>query len=164
MKESMKRLRLIALAISVLWMMSACSEEAAKQEVTQVADPAPQAETLPTVQEVLAEHLDVSVAEFQERMTQKAGLLLDVRTPEEVAQGVIEGATVLDYYGDQFAEELAKLDTNQTVYVYCRSGGRSGKTMAQLKDLGFAHVYNLDGGITAWKAAGMPMAQGVGAE
>ncbi|MFT5724117.1 MAG: rhodanese-related sulfurtransferase [Bacteroidia bacterium] len=76
-------------------------------------------------------------------------VLVDVRTPVEVAQGYIQGATVfIDFYSDGFQDEVKKLDTTKTYVMYCRSGGRSGKAAQFMVDNGYTVVYNLAGGIT----------------
>lgn len=76
--------------------------------------------------------------------------LLDVRTPEEVAQGQIAGATNINFYDDNFEEQITGLDKNKPVFVYCKSGGRSGKASALFQKLGFKEIYDLKGGYTAW--------------
>ncbi len=83
--------------------------------------------------------------------------VLDVRTPEEYAEGHIEGATLIDFYSDTFAEQLAELDADQQYLVYCRSGNRSGQAVAQMHDLGIDNVYDLDGGVGAWAGAGLAL-------
>ena len=81
---------------------------------------------------------------------------LDVRTPKETDQDTIEGATIIDFFGDGFADKLGALDKTKPWLVYCKSGGRSSKTMEQMQDMGFKRIYHLDGGMTAWAAAGKP--------
>jgi len=94
---------------------------------------------------------DVNVAAFAALIdTSETGLLLDVRTDREFAMGHIRGATQIDFYRDDFQEELAKLDPNVPVYVYCRSGNRSGQAAKMMKSMRFKMVYNLEGGIGAW--------------
>ena len=78
------------------------------------------------------------------------GILLDVRTTNEVGQGAIEGAINIDYYSSDFKKNVSKLNKNKAIYVYCRSGNRSGKAMQIMTDLGFVEVYNLIGGYGAW--------------
>ena len=96
-------------------------------------------------------NVDVSVAAFAALIdTAETGLLLDVRTDREFAMGHIRGAAQIDFYRDDFREELAKLDANAPVYVYCRSGNRSGQATKMMKSMGFKTVYNLEGGIGAW--------------
>lgn len=84
--------------------------------------------------------------------------VIDVRTPEEFAEGYIEGAALIDFYADTFAGEIAALDHDQTYLIYCRSGNRSGQTHALMQELGFDQVYDLDGGINAWSAQGLALA------
>ncbi len=97
---------------------------------------------------------NVSPEVFENGVHDDQVLLLDVRTEKEVNQGYIEGATHIDFYGAGFDQALSTLNKDQTVYVYCRSGGRSHKTAEKLEALGFKKVYNLEGGIGAWNAAG----------
>jgi rhodanese-related sulfurtransferase len=84
-------------------------------------------------------------------------VVLDVRTPEEYAAGHLEGATLIDFYEPGFAEQIAALDPGVPYVVYCRSGNRSGETTALMDELGFASVADVDGGILAWDAAGLPV-------
>lgn len=87
-------------------------------------------------------------------------VILDVRTPEEFAEGHIEGAVMLDFYRDDFADELAKLDPSVPYVLYCRSGNRSGQTRSMMEGLGFADVADVDGGIGGWLSAGLPLITG----
>lgn len=100
----------------------------------------------------VAEKVDVST--FSEKLESLQDVqLVDVRTAEEFAGGAIENAMNIDFYGDDFDTELTKLDKKKPVMVYCQAGapeGRSGQTMAKLKELGFQKVYELDGGYLGW--------------
>ena len=105
-------------------------------------------------------NIDVNVADFAAGIdTADNVLLLDVRTDTEFASGHLNGATQIDFYRDDFEEALSKLDKSQPVYVYCRSGNRSGKAAKQMKALGFKEVYKLEGGIGAWARRGQPIAK-----
>ncbi len=84
-------------------------------------------------------------------------VILDVRTPEEFADGHIEDAINLDYYSETFQDELDKLDKNKPYLIYCRSGGRSGNTLDIMADLNFKEVYNILGGILEWEAGRLPV-------
>lgn len=86
--------------------------------------------------------------------TDKTIQLIDVRTPGEFAEGHIEGTVNYDFYAADFAQKIGKLDKNRPVMVYCAAGGRSASAAGQFKKLGFAKVYDLDGGMGAWKKAG----------
>lgn len=79
-------------------------------------------------------------------------LLVDVRTPEEYKSGHIPNAQNINYFDDDFQDSLSKLDTLQPVYIYCRSGHRSGESVANFKKAGFKEIYNLDGGILNWES------------
>jgi rhodanese-related sulfurtransferase len=84
-------------------------------------------------------------------------VILDVRTPEEFAEGHIEGAVMVDFYSDTFDDELAALDPNVPYVVYCRSGNRSGQTITKMEQIGFQSVEDIDGGVVAWAGAGLPL-------
>lgn len=83
--------------------------------------------------------------------------VVDVRTPEEFAEGHIDGAQLVDFYSDTFADQIATLDPEQEYLVYCRSGNRSGQTIELMRDLGFDRVWDLDGGVLAYGDAGLPL-------
>ena len=98
---------------------------------------------------------NVSASDFQQLINNKTdATLLDVRTPEEVAQGIIKDAIKIDFYNPEFKTELDKLDKSKPILIYCRSGRRSAIAMSTLRELGFSEVYNLQGGIMAWSEAG----------
>ncbi|MBQ0733402.1 rhodanese-like domain-containing protein [Aquimarina celericrescens] len=80
--------------------------------------------------------------------------LIDVRTPEEYAEGYIEGAINIDFRNENFEDLVSKVDKSKPVAVYCGRGGRSGKCSAYMKKAGFKKIYDLDGGITEWKFKG----------
>ena len=84
-------------------------------------------------------------------------VVLDVRTPEEFAEGHLEGAVLVDFYAPDFADQLAGLDANVPYVLYCRSGNRSGQTLSLMAQMGFADVTEVDGGIVAWQQAGLPV-------
>lgn len=77
-------------------------------------------------------------------------VILDVRTPEETAGGMITDAIHIDFYAADFQEQLNELDKNKPILVYCASGGRSGQTLEIMKSLGFKEAHNLLGGYTSW--------------
>jgi len=83
-------------------------------------------------------------------------VIIDVRTPEEFADGHIENAINLDYYSETFGDELNKLDKNKTYLIYCRSGKRSRNALDIMEELNFREAYNMSGGIIEWKAEGLP--------
>ena len=96
----------------------------------------------------------IEVAEFAQQLKVSSGAqLVDVRTPEEFGEGHIEGATNINYHDADFKSQLEQLNKEKPVFVYCRSGGRSGRSMKDFKDLGFKKVYDLKGGFNAWSKA-----------
>jgi rhodanese-related sulfurtransferase len=99
---------------------------------------------------------NITVTEFHELLPNEAIIVLDVRTPEEVSQGKItSNALEANFYDDTFINEVtSKITKDQTIYVYCRSGNRSGKTVVKLRELGYLKTYNVEGGIKAWEAKG----------
>jgi rhodanese-related sulfurtransferase len=76
--------------------------------------------------------------------------LVDVRTPKEYNEGFIKNAKNIDYFSDDFKENMKEFDKEKPLYLYCRSGGRSGKASKILKELGFKEIYDLKGGYLAW--------------
>lgn len=82
-------------------------------------------------------------------------VIMDVRTPEEYNEEHIENSSNIDFYSDNFKEELNKLDKSKTYVIHCRSGSRSSNTLDLMKELGFREVYNM-GGILQWKEEGLP--------
>ncbi len=83
--------------------------------------------------------------------------LIDVRTPEEYAQGHLEGAQLIDLQAPDFQDRIAELDRDGSYVIYCHSGNRSAQARQLMDQLGFADVADVDGGITAWTAAGLPV-------
>lgn len=78
-------------------------------------------------------------------------LIVDVRTDEEVAEGIIPSAMQMDIYQTQeFVNKLQALDKTKNYYVYCKSGGRSGQACAIMNQMGIENAYNLVGGFTDW--------------
>lgn len=84
-------------------------------------------------------------------------VILDVRTPQEFAEGHLDGAVLVDFYDADFADQLAELDPDVPYVVYCRSGNRSGQTLPLMQQLGFGSALDIGGGILAWADAGLPI-------
>ncbi|MFM2221320.1 MAG: hypothetical protein RLZZ553_1068 [Verrucomicrobiota bacterium] len=83
--------------------------------------------------------------------------LVDVREAVEYAEERIAGAKSIPL--GQLAQRRAELDPDKPLVVMCRSGKRGEQAMNQLRAMGITTVRNLEGGILAWKAAGMPIEQ-----
>jgi thioredoxin 1 len=106
-----------------------------------------------------AQDAKVSIEDFEKKLSQQPqAQLIDVRTPGEYSQGHLKNAKNIDYRGEAFAQQIAKLDKNKAVFVYCLSGGRSGSAAKVLKEQGFTEVYDLTGGFLKWSSAGKPVA------
>lgn len=92
----------------------------------------------------------VTKSEFKTLITNKEAQLIDVRTASEYNGGHIANAKNIDFNGANFKSNIAKLDKNKPVLVYCQAGGRSGKAAAMMKEMGFKKVYDLEGGFGNW--------------
>jgi rhodanese-related sulfurtransferase len=103
---------------------------------------------------------DVSPQDFLAKAAEPGVTVIDVRTPDEFAQGHLEGAINIDVESATFDSEIAKLDTGATYAVYCHSGRRSGIATDAMGKAGFTKVYNLSGGIGDLQAAGAPVVAG----
>ena len=99
---------------------------------------------------------NISVLEFKNFKTENT-IILDVRTEEEISQGQIEGASSLDFYDSSFENSLSLIQKEKEVFVYCQSGGRSKKAAKLLAQMGQFKVYNVEGGIRAWKENGFEL-------
>jgi rhodanese-related sulfurtransferase len=79
-------------------------------------------------------------------------VVLDVRTQEEVDEGIIPNAIHIDIFkGQGFIYEVEELDKSKTYFIYCKSGGRSGQACSIMNQLGFENAYNLIGGFSNWQ-------------
>jgi rhodanese-related sulfurtransferase len=101
----------------------------------------------------------VDPVEFSEVIAQPGVIILDVRTPEEFNAGHIANAININMADSKFSSEVSKLDKNATVAVYCRSANRSAVATKEMAELGFTDMYDMQGGIIDWEAAGGPVVQ-----
>tara|TARA_R110002049_G_scaffold44064_2_gene129180 strand:+ start:639 stop:1007 length:369 start_codon:yes stop_codon:yes gene_type:complete len=92
--------------------------------------------------------------EFNMLLNDKTVQLIDVRTPKEFNVEHIENAKNINFFDEDFFEKINKLNKEEPVYIYCRSGKRSGKSAALFKKAGFTQIYDLEGGILNWKSEG----------
>ncbi len=84
--------------------------------------------------------------------------VIDVRTPEEVSSGYLEGALKFDFQGPNFASEIATLDKSQDYVIYCRSGNRAGGAINFMKQNGFTGTLTNAGSLDeAASATGLPV-------
>ncbi|MDK2989452.1 MAG: hypothetical protein PWR16_981 [Methanoculleus sp.] len=112
--------------------------------------PAPDDRIIRTIPPVEASAL------LEEREGDPGFVVIDVRRPDEFAGGHIPGAINID--SADFSEHLDALDRNGTYLVYCQRGGRSAGVRELMREAGFREVYEIEGGMSAWKAAGLPVA------
>jgi thioredoxin len=100
----------------------------------------------------------LNAGDFQKELNNTSNkILLDVRTPEEFAEGHLSGALNIDYNSDDFQKQISALDKEKTVFVYCLSGSRSEKAADILAKNKFNSIYQMDGGILAWQKNGLPI-------
>ena len=83
--------------------------------------------------------------------------IIDVRSPEEFAEGHIEGALNYNVEGPDFASQIAGLDPAGTYAVYCRSGNRSVIAVDYMSSQGINGIFELESGIMGWQEAGLPV-------
>ena len=89
---------------------------------------------------------------WEQYQNDENGVILDVRTEDEVAEAAIPNSINIDIYlGQGFLDGLEQLDKTKNYYVYCKSGGRSNQACMLMGQLGFDTTYNLLGGITEWE-------------
>lgn len=100
---------------------------------------------------------ELSPEAFQAALTKTPdALVLDVRTAEEYAKGHLPKARNIDWYSEDFMQQVSGYLKSRPVYVYCLSGARSAAAADKLRSAGFSEVYNMEGGIVKWRAAGLP--------
>ena len=89
---------------------------------------------------------------------EKGFVLIDVRSPEEHLQGFIPGTDFnIDFREMKTRHHEISAQLEDHIVVYCQSGHRSNIAAEMLADLGYTHVYNVTGSMTAWLAAGFPV-------
>ena len=109
-----------------------------------------------------AQNVDANA--FEQKINGGGVQVLDVRTAGEYSGSHLKNVMLADWTNKaQFEERVKYLDKNKTLLVYCAAGGRSGQAAVWLKEQGFKEVVNLQGGITAWNAAGKPVVREGGA-
>ena len=132
----MKKIKVISkiLFLSLAFSLSNCQESTAQQ--------ASQGATV------------LAPDDFEAKALKATVQLIDVRTPDEYKAGHITNAKNINFYAADFKDQMEKLDKSKVIAVYCGVGGRSGKVSSILTQLGFKTIYDLQGGMTAWKTKG----------
>jgi rhodanese-related sulfurtransferase len=82
-------------------------------------------------------------------------LIIDVRSPDELQEGKIENSTLIPLMDIMTGNYTIPQD--RPLLVYCATGGRSYAAMQILANKGYKEIYNLQGGISAWKLANLPL-------
>ncbi len=103
----------------------------------------------------IAQATDISQVELMQRIkTNHAGLILDVRSPEEYAEGHVPGAINIPH--DQLGSRLAEIGSykDKEIVLYCAVGGRAGKAANTLRAAGFSKLLHLDGDMNGWRSNG----------
>lgn len=95
--------------------------------------------------------------EYSKKLSVQPVLLIDIRTPQEFANGHIQGAINVDYYSATFAADIDKYAKNKPLYIYCRSGNRTSLATNQLVKLGYTQIFDLKSGIAGWQSADLPL-------
>jgi len=95
-----------------------------------------------------------SVITFDQLMEQVIGKevqLIDLRTDDEYKAGFIDDAIQMNFLEKEtFIQQIETLDKSKPVYVYCHSGGRSGRATKLLKEKGFLQIFDYSGGYSEW--------------
>jgi len=102
---------------------------------------------------------NLTVEEFKEKFQEGEGVVIDVRTRDEYNAGHLSITDAqYDILNGDFQEKLSDLDKDETYYLYCRSGNRSGQAAKMMKNQGFENVYNI-GGYSRLAAGGLETKQ-----
>jgi len=97
----------------------------------------------------------ISPVTLQQLLEQDAITLIDVREPGEYASEHIQGAKLFPL--SAFDPEKLPVEANQSLILMCQSSNRSGQAARKLLDAGYQEVTHLQGGLNAWKQAGLPL-------
>lgn len=117
------------------------------------------------VQEAKQHVENLTVEQVAAELDQGNALLVDLREPNELEQGVIPGAVsaprgMLEFWADPTSPyHRSEFDPGRRIILHCASGGRSALAADTLQQMGYSNVAHLDGGFKAWVAAGQPTTQ-----
>ena len=102
----------------------------------------------------MAQTKNVSPVFAEKKFNKKKVVVLDVRTTQEFNEGHLPNAIPIDVMDSvAFVQQVATLKKGKTYLVYCKSGRRSAKAASIMEQQGFRHIWNMEGGITAWKGS-----------
>jgi molybdopterin/thiamine biosynthesis adenylyltransferase/rhodanese-related sulfurtransferase len=111
------------------------------------------------LREIRGKTVEIDVATLDHELTNGKPALIDVREPDENAQGMIPGTVHIPRGYLELRIERAVPDRAAPVVVYCASGTRSVLAARSLAELGYTNVRSLAGGFTGWKRAGLAWEQ-----
>ena len=111
------------------------------------------------------QHIEnLSPSQVNEELSNSNTTLIDIREAEELKQnGRIRGSVhaprgMLEFYADNsLPYHKPEFDKSKRIILHCASGGRSALAASTLKQMGYDNVAHLDGGLKAWKEAGLPV-------
>jgi phage shock protein E len=142
----------VSLALTVG--LSGCSSDSGAMETAAAEAQGPAAPAQATDAPVR-----VGVAEFANVIASPDVTIVDVRTPQEFAEGHIEGAVNIPVELPDFMDRVSELDPSGTYAVYCRSGNRSQPAVAGMSSVGITSIFELESGTTGWTSEGQPLVQ-----
>ena len=93
---------------------------------------------------------------IQDNQNNPVFIIIDVRIPEEFAEGHVVNAINIDFRSESFRNEIDHLDKNKTYLIYCRSGRRSAGALSIMEELNFTKIYHMSGGILEWTTEELP--------
>ena len=102
-------------------------------------------------------NINLSFNQCEYKLLDSSLVLVDVRTASEIKEGYIKNAIFINFYDDDFSQQISMLDKNKPTIIYCQKGGRSLKACQIMLDMGFSEVYNLEGGAYGWFMHGKKM-------
>lgn len=141
---NMKKIQVLGIMFVVSILLSGCITETENNTDTETQ----------ILKDITVEEANTLIHENNENQN---FIILDIRTLDEYVSGHIENSIMIDYYSDNFENELDELDKNKTYLIYCRTGRRTGLALDIMEELGFYEVFNMLGGITEWQAKGYPI-------
>ncbi|MCF6181961.1 rhodanese-like domain-containing protein [Lutibacter sp.] len=138
-----KSIKLVCFVLVVSLISLSCKNNNANKNKIAINSSASQ-----TTQQITGKISVLTPAEFKEKAQNNP--IIDVRTPFEYSQGYIKGSKNINFFDKDFLNEIASYNKNEPIYVYCKSGHRSGIAVKKMIQLGFKDVYELQGGIINW--------------
>jgi len=106
--------------------------------------------------EIISESVSVEI--FNQKIDSGDYIIIDIRTEmEHEKERIADMQNNIDIFSEDFDKELNKLDKNKKYLIYCHSGSRTKMGLQRMRTLGFDEVYELEGGIVAWKIKNLPV-------